>query len=281
MTTATTGRSSAGGLLLASHPGPSAVVTMVAAGLCGAAGLPLGRGVVVTTAVAAGQLSIGWCNDWWDARLDRDRDRLDKPLQLGTVSPHTVGVAAATAAVVCIAASVSLGPLAAIVHLVAVASGWAYNLWLKATLFSVAPYVISFGLLPTVVTAAAGSGAAPWWAGVAGACFGAGVHFANVLPDLAGDEAVGVNGLPHRLGATGSLAATVVLLGLGAACVLIAPPGAAADARTVVGAAVIIGLLIALMIAGVRMRFDIAFKLAMASGLALVLLLVLSGSDLR
>ena len=91
---------------------------------------------------------------------------------------------------------------AAIVHCVAVALAWAYDLGLKATALSVVPYAIAFGLLPVfVVLGLPGAPWPPWWAPVAGALLGAGAHFANALPDLDDDIATGVRGLPHRLGA--------------------------------------------------------------------------------
>ena len=47
-----------------------------------------------------------------------------------------------------------------------------------------------------------GSGCPPWWATLGlGAMLGVGAHLVNALPDLADDEATGVRGLPHRLGA--------------------------------------------------------------------------------
>ena len=59
----------------------------------------------------------------------------------------------------------------------------------------------------------------------AGALLGVGAHLVNVLPDLADDEATGVRGLPHRIGArrlpvvaAGVLAAGSLVVALGAGC---------------------------------------------------------------
>ena len=49
----------------------------------GRPGTPLARGLLVTAAVLAGQLSIGWSNDLIDARRDRAVGRTDKPLAVG------------------------------------------------------------------------------------------------------------------------------------------------------------------------------------------------------
>jgi hypothetical protein len=54
-------------LALSSHPGPTATVTVLAAGLAVALGYGLGRVIAVALAVLLGQLSIGLSNDWIDA----------------------------------------------------------------------------------------------------------------------------------------------------------------------------------------------------------------------
>ncbi len=212
-------------LLAASHPEPAAAVTAVSAALAASAGRTAWGVVAVASAVMAGQLSVGWCNDY----VDRDRDALvgrrDKPVARGDVSPESVR----TAAIVALAAvpflSLLSGWRAAIVHCVAVALAWAYDLGLKATVLSVVPYAIAFGLLPVfVVLGLPGAPFPPWWAPLAGALLGAGAHFANALPDLADDLATGVRGLPQRLGAKVSQLLSIVLL-LAASVVLAFAPG--------------------------------------------------------
>ena len=94
------------------------------------------------------------------------------------------------------------GLAAGAVHLVCVAAGWAYNLGLKATVWSWLPYAVCVRWLPVFVALAdRPSGLPPLWIPVAGALLGVGAHLLNVLPDLADDAATGVRGLPHRLGA--------------------------------------------------------------------------------
>jgi len=84
------------------------------------------------------------------------------------------------------------------------------------------PFAIAFGLLPAIATLARPDPRWPAaWAIVAGALLGIAAHVANVLPDLRADEATGVRGLPHRLGARVSVAVgPVLLLGATAAIVL-------------------------------------------------------------
>lgn len=173
---------------------------------------------LVAAAVLTGQLSIGWLNDVLDAERDVAVGRSDKPIAAGAVSVRTVSVATVVAAVVCVPASLASGVAAGLVHLVAVAAGWAYDLGLKSSRWSVVPYAVCFGLLPVFVVLglpAEGSGAPPlppWWLPGTGALLGAGAHFANVLPDLDDDAVTGVRGLPHRLGAARSRAAAALLL---------------------------------------------------------------------
>ena len=161
--------------------------------------------------------------------LDRDRDvrvhRADKPVVAGTLAPATLRTATAVAAVAVVPLSLLSGWLAGSLHLVAVASAWSYNLWLKATALSVLPYAVSFGLLPAFVTAGLPGHPVYGWLVAAGALLGAGAHFANVLPDIDDDLATGVRGLPHRLGATGSRIAAGTLLAAASLVLAVGPPG--------------------------------------------------------
>jgi 4-hydroxybenzoate polyprenyltransferase len=200
-------------LVMSCHPVPSAAVTGLAAGLSALAGLSVARGALVTAAVLAGQLSIGWSNDYLDAERDRAVHRVDKPVAAGAVAPRSAGAAAGIALVIAIALSAALGWRAGTAALLIVACGWAYNLGLKATVLSWLPYALAFGALPAVATLAGDSSRmAPAWALAAGAALGVAAHFANVLPDLGDDAATGVRGLPHRLGARPTAAAGAVIL---------------------------------------------------------------------
>ncbi|WP_313566825.1 UbiA family prenyltransferase [Mobilicoccus sp.] len=222
-------------LVRACHPGPTVVVTALAAGLGGRAGLePLTLALVVA-AVFCGQLTIGWGNDLLDAGRDRAAGRADKPLADGALSPTVVATAIAAAGVGTLVLSMLLGLPAAVVHVVlVVGSGWAYDLVLKRTLVSFVPYAIAFGALPTVPTLAATPPTLPpLWMLWAGALLGVGAHAVNVLPDLADDAATGVRGLPHALGERGArLLAAVSLFG---GCLAAAVGGMSPAAGLVVG----------------------------------------------
>jgi 4-hydroxybenzoate polyprenyltransferase len=210
-------------LVRSSHPEP--VVTVAA--VSGLLALTAGRGpgtVWVVLAVLAGQLFVGWSNDYIDRTRDLEAGRKDKPLAAGTISHRTVGAAAVVALVLVIPLSLASGVPAAAVHLAAVASATAYNLGLKATVLSAIPYALSFGLLPAFITL--GLPHAHWpplWVVIAAALIGVGGHFAQVRPDVESDRRQLVIGLPQLLGdrasalaAAGFLAAGALAIGAGA-----------------------------------------------------------------
>jgi 4-hydroxybenzoate polyprenyltransferase len=63
-------------------------------------------------------------------------------------------------------------------------------------------YLAGFGLIPAYAAATLPGHPWPRWpVTLAAAVLGLGAHFANVLPDLAGDRAAGVRGLPQRVAA--------------------------------------------------------------------------------
>jgi len=256
-------------LLRAAHIEPSIAVTLAATALAVGVGLG-GRSLLVALAVGSGQLSIGWSNDWLDWRRAVDRGRSDKPVARNQISPRAVAVSATVALLVCVVASVALGIASALTHLIGVAAGWLYNLRAKLTWYSVAPWAVAFALLPAVVTLATPLERWPaWWMIAAGGLLGSGAHFANVLPDLERDRAVGVAGLPHRLGRTGALWTTVVLVGTGIALVVVgSAPGPLAWAVGLGGAIA----LLAIAIAAARGYERLAFR-----GVAGLLLLLAVG----
>src|SRR3712207_6173333 len=112
------------------QPEPAGAVTVVAVLLGVAADVGPARTVLVGAAVLAGQLSIGWCNDWLDADRDRAVGRSDKPVVRGEVTPATLRVAAVAALAVSAVLSLALGLVPGVLLLVLVASGWAYDLGL-------------------------------------------------------------------------------------------------------------------------------------------------------
>ena len=217
----------AGALLRAAHIEPTIAVTILTALLAQATGLGAARLVLVTVAVFAGQLVIGWSNDLLDADRDAAVSRTDKPLATGEVTREAVSAALGAAAVAVVGLSAALGWRSALIHLVLiVGSGIGYNLRLKATVWSWLPYVVAFGSLPAVVSFAASPPSPPRvWIVAASAALGAAAHFLNTLPDLADDESTGIRGLPHRLGGPLSQGVAAFLLLAASVAIVLGPEG--------------------------------------------------------
>ena len=264
-------------LALSTHPGPTVTVTAVTGVLAVGVGLEPARLALVTLAVFVGQVSVGLSNDWIDARRDAAVGRRDKPVARGWVDVGTVRAVSIGSLVLAVLLTLPLGWAATVAHVVFIASAWSYNLWLKRTPLSALPFVVSFGLLPAIVTLAAVPPvfAAPW-ALAAGALLGVAAHFSNVLPDLADDRATGIAGLPHRLGRRTS--GVTIAVSLAAASVLVVF-GAGSP-----GPPQWIGLAVSLLLAGAcaflaitRPPTRLLFQLIMAAALVNVALLALSG----
>jgi 4-hydroxybenzoate polyprenyltransferase len=266
-------------LLRASHLQPTLAVTAIATALALSAGRGAGA-AWVALAVLAGQLSVGWSNDY----LDRDRDRLagrtDKPIPAGEVRPEVVGTAAVAAVAACVPLSLLSGWRAGAVHLGAVAVAWAYNRWLKATAASVVPYAVAFGALPAFVTL--GLPGHPWppaWAVAGAALLGAGAHFVNALPDRDDDERAGIRALPHRVAPTTALLIGALLMGAAAGVLALAPP----DRPTGAGAALLgaaAAIVVAVVVVAALGHQRSAWTLTLGAAALTVAALVAGGASL-
>jgi 4-hydroxybenzoate polyprenyltransferase len=222
------------GLALSCHPLPSLAVTALVAGMAARADTTWLTATLATTAILAGQLSIGWSNDARDAERDRAVQRSDKPAAAGQISARAVGVAALTAVAAGVALAAPLGWRSLLLVLLGIACGWAYNFGVKATPLSWLPYAVAFATLPAVVTFASTDARwPPTWALVAGGLFGVAAHVANALPDLLEDQATGVRGLPHRLGTRASALLGPALLAAASFVIVLVPPHEAAALRVV------------------------------------------------
>lgn len=257
----------------AAHIGPSIVVTTVTVVLALLSGLEPLRVVAVALMMAFNQLSIGWSNDAIDAHRDTDAHRIDKPLVRGDISSRIVLSLAISAAALSVLISLTLGPTLAMVHLIALAGGWAYNLGLKRTIAATACYIVSFGLIPVIVTSAREDATlAPWWAIAMGSLLGLAAHFTNVLPDLDADRRHGIRSLPHLLGAR--LAGSIALTALAAAGALGVLAPLEISLLAIVGASATAALLITGAVILVRAPQSRAlFRVIMLSALAAVVTL--------
>ena len=262
-------------LLLAAHIGPSVAVTTVVALLCTAFDKSPGTVAVVTAAVFTGQLTIGWGNDLLDASRDRTVGRSDKPLANGTLDARFVQRCLVAAAVACVVLSMAAGWRSGLVHLfLGVAFGHLYNLVFKATPLSWLPYAIAFGCLPAVASLVGSSPEAPpVWMVLTASALGVAAHFLNTLPDFEDDAATGIQGLPHRIGATASRVVATVLLVAASAVAVLGPSGAPAA-----GAWTALGLVLVLALVALLGRGKAPFYAAVVIALVDVVLLVVVAS---
>ncbi len=265
-------------LALSTHPGPGIAVTVIAVLLGVAGGLDPWRIALLGLVMALDQASVGLSNDWIDADRDRAVGRADKPVARGDIPASLARNVAFATAVASVVVSIPLGWPAVLSHLVFLVSAWCYNAGLKGTPVSVLPYLVSFGILPSIVALAAAPPAlAPWWAMAAGALLGAGAHFANVLPDLDDDARTGIRGLPHRLGRVPALIVTWVALLAAAASLAY---GIGLDTPlAVAGLAIAAVIAIAGLVLGMRRApTRVLFRLVILAALVDVVMLVAAGA---
>lgn len=265
----------------ATHPGPSLVVTALSLALGLAAGLEPWRLVVLVVAVFAGQVSVGLSNDAIDLFRDAAVGRSDKPLVHGETRVRTAWIAAFASLAVAIVFSAVLGWGMLLAHVVALVSAWSYNAGLKSTPASLAPFLVSFGIFPSLATfSAPDPQPAALWATFAGAVLGAAVHLTNVLPDLDDDRRTGVRGLPHRLGAAASVVLAVAGIVLAAVAVLVGSLAEGAPWAAMIPFAVVVAIIAGAVLLRMRRRGPdrTGFRLVMAAALVLAVQLVVGSS---
>jgi 4-hydroxybenzoate polyprenyltransferase len=270
------------GVIRSSHLGPCLVLTAIAVTLAwrAGAGSDPGRLSLFAVGVLAGELSIGWSNDYADADRDARADRRDKPIVAGTVSRRAVAACAGIALGASVLLCFLVSPATGVINLAMMVAGWAYNLALKATLASGLAYVVGFGLAPALAASAGPGGPpAPAWMLGAAALLGLGGHFANVLPDLEGDRVAGVGGLPQRVAAAPGgpvvVRAIALVLLLGATALIAVAAGSDLRTRPLILTGLVVAGLLGVLGAVARGRVPFYAALGIA-GLDTVLLLVMA-----
>jgi 4-hydroxybenzoate polyprenyltransferase len=178
--------------------------------------MPAQSSAEIALAIFCGQLVVGWTNELVDFPRDTAALRLTKPLVAGTITESTLRMTLALALLGALVISLMspLGTHGTAFHFIGLLSATAYNLKLKATIFSVLPYVVSFGTLPWAIYAANNAHPPTWlvWAFV---LLASAFHFLNVLKDLDEDRSQDVLGLPQVLGRQNSIVVASVLVALG------------------------------------------------------------------
>ena len=209
-------------LLRASHF-PQTLAMTVALGICAwVMGVRDQNLVVFVAAVLFGQFSVGWVNDFIDARLDRTVGRSEKPIVAGTLETSSLKVPIAIALILVVPLSIlAAGWIGGLAHIAAVGSAHIYNVYLSRTVWSWVPYAVSFSLLPFFVAQA---GSRVLWPELPMillfSLVGVIAHLLNALPDIAIDREGGKGGLVVSLGRQKSLLLVAGLLAL-AICVLL------------------------------------------------------------
>ena len=203
------------GLRLASHFGPTVIVTTIS--------LTLSffytswqNAIMIAFGVALGQLVVGWSNDLYDYADDLSHQRMNKPLVKGTITRELLMRCLIIMVPLSFLANL-LGPLGikgGLVYMFGIACGVAYNLYFKFNIFSPLPYALAFAALPSSIVIAQEQ-TAPVWMWLGGALFGVAAHFVNVLKDIDEDQISGIGGLPQRLGMRNSIISAIVLIALG------------------------------------------------------------------
>lgn len=209
------------GFISATHFGPTVLVVTISFFLSRLQ-YSVSDSLQIAIAILAGQCVVGWTNDVVDLPLDSPAARSNKPLVAGSVTTKQLRIAISIALLAALLLSLHspLGVIGTFVHALLLLSATAYNLYLKKTVLSVLPYVISFGGLPWAVYLSAGKNP-PLWLVLAFIFISSSFHFLNVLKDLEADVAQGVMGLPQRLGRRKSLGMSLVLLLAGLLSVIV------------------------------------------------------------
>ncbi|MBB4083131.1 UbiA family prenyltransferase [Brevundimonas lenta] len=198
---------------MTTHPFPAALNGLAGGAVHAVAANGLSpESLAVAGSITLIHASIGTMNDW----VGRDTDRQtnpDKPLVRGTVTPGEALTASVLTAATGLAGAWATGAFA--IGLAMLLAGAAYNLVLKGTLWSWAPYAVAIPSVAVWAFLAAGS-TSPWiWLSYpVGAAMGVGLNLANTIPDIEGDAAVKAAGLAHRLGARRAQAAATALIAI-------------------------------------------------------------------
>ena len=203
------------GLRLASHFGPTVIVTTISLTLS-LFYTSWQNAIMIAVGVALGQLVVGWSNDLYDYADDLSHQRINKPLVKGTITRELLMRCLIIMVPLSFLANL-LGPLGingGLVYMFGIACGVAYNLYFKFNIFSPLPYALAFAALPSSIVIAQEQ-TPPVWMWLGGALFGVAAHFVNVLKDIDEDQISGIGGLPQRLGMRNSIISAVVLIALG------------------------------------------------------------------
>ena len=186
--------------LRAAHFGPTVIVTTITF-LLALSQYSLIDSLRVAIAIFAGQLVVGWSNDFIDAPLDIAAQRSKKPIVSKEINPEQLKKSIFGALFVALILSLfsPLGLTGTLIHFLGILSATIYNFKLKPTVLSPLPFIVSFGALPWAIYLPVGN-QPPLWLFIDFMLIAVAFHFFNVLKDFQWDINQGVLGLPQRLG---------------------------------------------------------------------------------
>jgi len=198
--------------LRAAHFGPTVIVT-TASFLLSLSQYSIIDSLRVAIAIFAGQLVVGWSNDFIDAPLDIAAHRTKKPIVSKEINPEQLrkSIVVALVAAVLLSLFSPLGLTGTLIHFLGILSATFYNLKLKPTILSPLPYIVSFGALPWAIYLPAGNHP-PLWLYLDFMLIAVAFHFFNVLKDFQWDIKQGIMGIPQRLGRNVSLIISISLV---------------------------------------------------------------------
>ena len=199
--------------LRAAHFGPTVIVT-TASFLLALSHYSLIDSLRVAIAIFAGQLVVGWSNDFIDAPLDIAAQRTKKPIVSKELKPEQLKKSIVFALIAAFLLSLfsPMGLTGTLIHFLGILSATFYNLKLKLTILSPLPYIVSFGALPWAIYLPADN-QPPLWLYLDFMLIAVAFHFFNVLKDFQWDIKQGIMGLPQRLGQNVSLIISILLVG--------------------------------------------------------------------
>ena len=210
-----------GGLLKASHFGPTLLVTAIS-WFFAVYYWWEGPAYVIAFGVFTGQLVVGWSNDLYDYQDDLKHNRINKPIIAGSITSGYLKKWLFFMTPFSFVANL-LGPLGfqgGLVYMFGIAMGVAYNFYFKYNRFSWLPYALAFAALPSSI-AISKDITPPVWMWLGGALFGSAAHFINVIKDIDQDRASGIGGAPQRIGKRNSIVVATLLVALGTLAVLV------------------------------------------------------------
>jgi 4-hydroxybenzoate polyprenyltransferase len=248
-----------------------------------AAGGDLGTAVRLGVAMTALQASIGALNDIVDTERDAGR-KPGKPIPAGLVSARLAMAVVLGGGGVGLALSAPSGNATAILAIVVLAIGYAYDLVFKGTAWSWLPFAVGIPVLPVYGWLGAAGGLPGSFAVLlpVAVMAGSALAVANARADQERDSAAGVDSVAIRLGADRAWTVHSILLGVvvASAIITLALWGASAGSvGLVVGAGLVVAIGVWLGRVGDAARRERAWEVE-AVGVGLLAVAWLAGSRL-